>query len=475
NLLLSTAVAEEGIDVPDANCVVRYDPMDHAVSMVQGRGRARGEKSSFVVLCERADRTTADLEAVEHRQLWQLRNIEPDHQGERGVEVVAAAAAAAVVPDPVQQGDDATLGSDGAGSSTDTGDGPSGSIVEDADDTTDASEASSSSSSSSSSRSSSSSSSSADTSNEPAGRHPLPAEPVSAGRGPGSTPSGDVGGSLAAQEFLELLERGARGVLLEVQDKHGLGVGVSPNGTPIPPPGVLSAVHLFSEKTMGVVTETFNQDSASRLWACTLSYKSALREVHASGEAVSGKKMARKLAAARLVASLISATGTNELDRGSSAAVAMPEENAAVMTGRQTPDANVNSESILASGTDNSSATSYGDDGLAALGSYEREARAVLLEVQDKHGLGVGVSPNGTPIPPPGVLSAVHLFSEKTMGVVTETFEQDPSSRLWVCTLSYKSALREVHASGEAMSGKKMARKLAAARLVADLLEVIVT
>ncbi|CAN0397774.1 unnamed protein product, partial [Ectocarpus sp. 12 AP-2014] len=467
NLLLSTAVAEEGIDVPDANCVVRYDPMDHAVSMVQGRGRARGEKSSFVVLCERADRTTADLEAVEHRQLWQLRNIEPDHQGERGVEVVAAAAAAAVVPDPVQQGDDATLGSDGAGSSTNTGDGPSGSIVEDADDTTDASEASSSSSSSSRS---SSSSSSTDTSNEPAGRHPLPAEPVSAGRGPGSTPSGDVGGSLAAQEFLELLERGARGVLLEVQDKHGLGVGVSPNGTPIPPQGVLSAADRFAEKTMGVVTETFNQDSTSRLWACTLSYKSALREVHASGEAVSGKKMARKLAAARLVASLISATGTNELDRGSSAAVAMPEEDAAVMTGRQTPDANVNSESSLASGTDNSSTTSYGDDGSAALRSFEGGARAVLLEVQDKHGLGVGVSPNGTPIPPPGVLSAVHLFSEKTMGVVTETFNQDSASRLWACTLSYKSALREVHASREAVSGKKMARKLAAARLLASLI-----
>ncbi|CAN0478066.1 unnamed protein product [Ectocarpus sp. 12 AP-2014] len=79
------------------------------------------------------------------------------------------------------------------------------------------------------------------------------------------------------------------------------------------------------------------------------------------------------------------------------------------------------------------------------------------------------------PIPPSGVLSAVHLFSEKTMGVVTEIFEQDPSSRLWVCTLSYKSALREVHASGEAMSGKKNSRKLAAARLVADLLEVIAT
>ncbi|CAM9616267.1 unnamed protein product [Ectocarpus fasciculatus] len=474
NLLLSTVVAEEGIDIPAANCVVRYDPMDHAVSMVQGRGRARGENSSFVVLGERPDRTTADLEAVEQRQLWQLRNIEPESQPNGGVDIVpaTAAAAAAVVPDPVQQGHDTTFGSDDAGSSTDTGDEdePFGSIAEDADDATDSSEASS---------------SSTDTSNEPtasiaveplsAGRPPLPAEPVSAGHGPDSTPSGDVGGGLAAREFLEFLEREARGVLLDVQEKHGLGVGVFPNGMPIPPTGVLSAAGLFAEKTMGVVTETFNQDSTTRLWACTLSYKSVLRDVHASGEAVSGKKMARKLAAARLVASLIIATDTNKSCRGSSAAVAMPEEGAAVMTGRQTPVASVNSESSASSGTGNSSTTNYCNDGSAALRSYEAGARAVLLDVQDKHGLGVGVSPNGTPIPPPGVLSAVDLFAEKTMGVVTETFEQDPSSRLWVCTLSYKSVLRDVHASGQAVSGKKMARKLAAARLVADLLEAIST
>ncbi|CAM9872902.1 unnamed protein product [Ectocarpus sp. 4 AP-2014] len=81
NLLLATVVAEEGMDVPKANCVVRYDAMVHAVSMVQGRGRAREEDSSFVVLSERPDRTTADLEAVERQQQRLVRGFRPPAAG----------------------------------------------------------------------------------------------------------------------------------------------------------------------------------------------------------------------------------------------------------------------------------------------------------------------------------------------------------------------------------------------------------
>ncbi|CAM9514269.1 unnamed protein product [Ectocarpus fasciculatus] len=81
NLLLATVVAEEGMDIPKANCVVRYDAMVHAVSMVQGRGRAREEDSSFVVLRERPDRTTADLEAVERQQQRLVRGFRPPSAG----------------------------------------------------------------------------------------------------------------------------------------------------------------------------------------------------------------------------------------------------------------------------------------------------------------------------------------------------------------------------------------------------------
>lgn len=70
NLLIASAVAEEGMDIPAANCVIYFDPIDHAVSFVQGRGRARQDNSSFVVLNERGDRPVsllAEQEIEQHR------------------------------------------------------------------------------------------------------------------------------------------------------------------------------------------------------------------------------------------------------------------------------------------------------------------------------------------------------------------------------------------------------------------------
>eukprot|EP00397_Hematodinium_sp_SG-2012_P013639 GEMP01013858.1.p1 GENE.GEMP01013858.1~~GEMP01013858.1.p1 ORF type:complete len:709 (+),score=181.88 GEMP01013858.1:74-2200(+) len=68
NLLVSTVVAEEGMDVPEANCVVRFDPVLNAVSFVQGRGRARQEGAQQVVMRERVDRPVSVLENVEEQQ-----------------------------------------------------------------------------------------------------------------------------------------------------------------------------------------------------------------------------------------------------------------------------------------------------------------------------------------------------------------------------------------------------------------------
>ena len=68
NLMITTAVAEEGMDIPEANCVIRYDQMHHAVSLVQGRGRARQADSDFIVLKERSDRTVGDLLKAEQQQ-----------------------------------------------------------------------------------------------------------------------------------------------------------------------------------------------------------------------------------------------------------------------------------------------------------------------------------------------------------------------------------------------------------------------
>ncbi|CAJ1349424.1 unnamed protein product [Effrenium voratum] len=81
NLLITTVVAEEGMDVPAANCVIRFDPMVNSVSLVQGRGRARQEGSAFVVLSERPDRPTAVLAEVEQQQLEICRSFQPGDVG----------------------------------------------------------------------------------------------------------------------------------------------------------------------------------------------------------------------------------------------------------------------------------------------------------------------------------------------------------------------------------------------------------
>ena len=65
NLLICTTAAEEGMDVPAANCVIRFDSMQHSVSLAQGRGRARQANSQHVALSERSDRTVAQLETAE--------------------------------------------------------------------------------------------------------------------------------------------------------------------------------------------------------------------------------------------------------------------------------------------------------------------------------------------------------------------------------------------------------------------------
>ena len=77
NLLIATAAAEEGMDIPEANCVVCFDNITHGVALVQRRGCARQADSSFIIMSERSDRPVSFLAAGEQEQHSFLRDFKP--------------------------------------------------------------------------------------------------------------------------------------------------------------------------------------------------------------------------------------------------------------------------------------------------------------------------------------------------------------------------------------------------------------
>ncbi|KAJ7030465.1 hypothetical protein C8F04DRAFT_1113753 [Mycena alexandri] len=68
NLLISTAVAEEGIDVQACGSVIRWDPPPNMASWAQSRGRARRKRSTFTLMFEEGgahQKTMNDWEKLE--------------------------------------------------------------------------------------------------------------------------------------------------------------------------------------------------------------------------------------------------------------------------------------------------------------------------------------------------------------------------------------------------------------------------
>lgn len=53
NFLLTTDVAEEGIDIPRCSCTIRFDLPTTVRSYIQSRGRARQNGSCFILMLER--------------------------------------------------------------------------------------------------------------------------------------------------------------------------------------------------------------------------------------------------------------------------------------------------------------------------------------------------------------------------------------------------------------------------------------
>ncbi|KAG7442304.1 P-loop containing nucleoside triphosphate hydrolase protein [Guyanagaster necrorhizus] len=92
NLIISTSVAEEGIDVQACGCVIRWDPPPNMVSWLQSRGRARQKRSTFIVMFQRGGSGEDEVLKWESTEAEVLRlcnepervmTAEPDEREER--------------------------------------------------------------------------------------------------------------------------------------------------------------------------------------------------------------------------------------------------------------------------------------------------------------------------------------------------------------------------------------------------------
>ncbi|KAF9576020.1 Dicer-like protein 1 [Mortierella alpina] len=67
NLLVSTSVAEEGLDIQPCNVVIRFDPVTSTIGYIQSRGRARKKNSRYIMMHEYDNRAEeATLEKIQY-------------------------------------------------------------------------------------------------------------------------------------------------------------------------------------------------------------------------------------------------------------------------------------------------------------------------------------------------------------------------------------------------------------------------
>jgi endoribonuclease Dicer len=80
NCLFATSVAEEGLDVPDCNLVIRFDLYKTVIQYVQSKGRARHKNSKFVDMAEKDNTRDQSIRNEARRQeqmlLYWISNLD---------------------------------------------------------------------------------------------------------------------------------------------------------------------------------------------------------------------------------------------------------------------------------------------------------------------------------------------------------------------------------------------------------------
>lgn len=75
NILVATAVVEEGLDIPTCNLVIRFNKPNNFSSYMQSKGRARSKKNAAYVLFMETNPQTEPRDRKEYQDYDQLEQV----------------------------------------------------------------------------------------------------------------------------------------------------------------------------------------------------------------------------------------------------------------------------------------------------------------------------------------------------------------------------------------------------------------